>query len=127
MIESIKTQDLSTEFYTDERCFITELSNSTDDAALSVARARVAPGVTTRWHRLKTCAERYYILSGTGKMEVGDLPPTVVAAGDTVLIPAMSRQRITNTGDNDLLFLALCTPRFFADDYEDVDPAPADS
>ena len=123
MTESIKKTDLSAEFYIPERCFITELSNSDDDADLSIARARVEPGMTTRWHRLKTCAERYYMLIGTGRVEIGELPPKEVTAGDTVLIPAMSRQRITNIGTTDLLFLAICTPRFFIDDYEDIDPS----
>ena len=53
------------EFYTDERCYILESSNSSDDEELSIARARVKPGVTTCWHRLKKSTERYYILSGT--------------------------------------------------------------
>src|SRR3546814_4640431 len=33
---------------TEERCFISEWSNHDDDPALSIARARVSPGVTTR-------------------------------------------------------------------------------
>ena len=31
------------------------------------------------------------------------------------------RQRITNTGGADLIFLAVCTPRFTLADYEDVE------
>lgn len=113
-------EDLSSEFFTDELCHITELSNSTDDPELSIARARVEPGVTTRWHRLKTSAERYVILSGSGEVEIGDLPSKAVKSGDIVLIPAMCRQRIKNTGNEDLVFLALCTPRFRLEDYEDA-------
>ena len=56
--ESIRRQDLSKEFYTPEKCFIVELSNTADDEGLSIARARVEPGITTRWHRLKKSAER---------------------------------------------------------------------
>jgi mannose-6-phosphate isomerase-like protein (cupin superfamily) len=41
------------------------------------------------------------------------------------LIPPMCRQRITNTGTEALVFLAICTPRFSSDDYEDVDDKPA--
>lgn len=124
MKPSVIRPDLSTEFYTEEKCFIVELSNSTADEDLSIARARVAPGVTTRWHSLGTSGERYYILSGIGCVEIGDLPPQDVAEGDIVIIPPGCRQRIANTGRGDLEFLALCTPRFVAQDYEDREPVP---
>jgi mannose-6-phosphate isomerase-like protein (cupin superfamily) len=121
MQEDIKHLMLNTEFYTQEGCYITEVSNTPDDPGLSIARARVEPGVTTRWHRLHGITERYYIIQGKGIMEVGKLPPREVVAGDVVLIPPACRQRITNNGTDDLLFLAVCTPRFCIDAYEDVD------
>lgn len=104
-----------------EGCFITELSNSADDPDVSIARARVEPGVTTRRHRLKGITERYYIVSGKGRVEIGDLPPRVVNPGDVVLIPPMCPQRITNIGKEDLIFLAICSPRFTQKAYEDMD------
>ena len=106
------------EHWIPEGCHIIELSNSERDPDLSVAKARVAPGVTTEWHQLRGTVERYVILSGTGMVEIGDLPPTTVKAHDVVLIPAGCRQRITNTTDKDLVFLALCTPRFKSSVYE---------
>ncbi len=109
------------EFYTEERCYITELFNTPDDPDCSIARARVEPGVSTRRHQLQGIAERYYILSGTGRVEIGELPPREVQAGDVVLIPPMCTQRISNTGTEDLLFLAICTPRFTQDAYIDVE------
>jgi len=121
MKEIIKKQNLKKEFYTAEKCFITELSNTPDDPNVSIARARVEPGVTTRWHRLKGIAERYFIMSGKGVVEVGELQPQEVTAGDIVLIPPMCRQRITNTGSDDLIFLAICSPRFTQYTYEDFE------
>ena len=50
-----------------------------------------------------------------------DLAPQIVAPGDVVLIPPGCRQRIANIGDGDLIFLAICTPRFRAEAYEDID------
>ena len=126
MKEAIRVFESSEEFYTPERCFIIELSNSTDDPDLSIARARVEPGITTRWHRLHGTGERYFILEGTGRVEIGDLPPRDVAAGDVVIIPPLTRQRITNTGASDLIFLALCTPRYQEGVYEDIDKSPED-
>ena len=112
------------EFFTGEGCFINELSNIDADPEVSITRARVPPGVTTRWHRLNGTTERYVLLSGSGRVEVGNLPPHSVAAGDVVLIPAGCRQRIANSGNEDLVFLAICTPRFRQEAYEDIDPAP---
>lgn len=112
---------VTSEYYFDERCHITELSNSSADPALSVARARVAPGVTTRWHRLNGVTERYVVLKGTGRVEIDDYPPESVASGDVVLIPPGCPQRIVNTGEGELVFLALCTPRFQLSLYEDLE------
>jgi mannose-6-phosphate isomerase-like protein (cupin superfamily) len=108
------------EFFTSEGCFIAELSNTPDDPAVSIARARVAPGVTTRWHRVRDTAERYVILEGKGRVEVGGLDPRDVGPGDVVLIPPACRQRIANVGDRDLIFLAICSPRFRSEAYEEI-------
>jgi mannose-6-phosphate isomerase-like protein (cupin superfamily) len=121
MKEIIKRFDSNAEFYTDEKCFIIELSNAPEDPEVSIARARVAPGVTTRWHRVKGTAERYVILEGKGRVEVGELMPQDVLPGDVVLIPPSCRQRITNMGQEDLIFLAICSPRFTTEAYEDID------
>ena len=125
MNEAIKRIDPAAEFYTPEKCYIIELCNTPDDPELSIARARVLPGVTTRWHRLLGTTERYVILEGRGRVEVGDLSPQAVSAGDVVLIPPSYRQRITNVGAGDLIFLAICTPRFRPEAYEDLDGGTA--
>jgi len=117
----IKPIDHTKEFYTDENCFIIELSNTAYDEDLSIARARVKPGVSTRWHRLNGITERYCIISGSGLVEVGNLPPQNMTTGDVAIIPPMYRQRITNTGPDDLIFLAMCTPRFKNEAYEDIE------
>jgi mannose-6-phosphate isomerase-like protein (cupin superfamily) len=121
MKATVKIQNLDDEFYTPEKCFITELSNTPEDPDVSIARARVAPGVTTRRHRLRGTVERYYILKGEGRVEIGDLPPQAVGAGDIVLIPSMCPQRITNTGSKDLIFLAICSPRYSDRNYQDIE------
>ena len=121
MKESIKPLKLEQEFYTDEACYIAEISNSCDDPTLSIARARVKPGVSTRWHQLIATHERYCIISGEGMVEIGALSAQQVIAGDVVLIPPMCRQRIHNTGKLDLIFLAICTPRFRSENYQDIE------
>ncbi len=124
MHEGVLQIEPAREYFTAEQCHILELSNSADDAAVSIARARVEPGVTTHWHRLIGIAERYVILEGRGSVEVGDRAAQIVGPGDTVLIPPECRQRIRNVGESDLIFLAICTPRFVQSAYEDLETAP---
>jgi mannose-6-phosphate isomerase-like protein (cupin superfamily) len=104
------------EFWTDERCFITELLNEPSSPEASLAVARVEPGVTTELHRLLGTSERYIVRKGEGVVEV-DGVRREVGIGDKVLIPADAAQRITNTGAEDLEFYCLCVPRFRPESY----------
>jgi mannose-6-phosphate isomerase-like protein (cupin superfamily) len=113
-------QDLAKEFHTEERCYIFESANATNDT-LSIARARVEPGVTTKWHAVEGTVERYIIAEGRGRVEVGDLPAQDVGPGDVVLIPGGVRQRITNTGAKDLIFYSVCTPPFQQSAYRQLE------
>ncbi|MEM1358761.1 MAG: cupin domain-containing protein [Bacteroidota bacterium] len=106
------------EFYTTEGCYIIEIINQPVHAELSIARARVPAGVTTRWHTVDV-REVYYLLSGQGHAEVGE-EAWDVGPGDAVTIPPGLRQRITNTGSDDLVFLCVCTPRFRPEGYQEV-------
>lgn len=108
------------EYFFDEGCFINELLNTEQDAAVSIARAKVQVGETTRWHRLQGITERYLIVSGQGTANIGD-EDIELKAGDVVVIPAGVRQRITNSGEDMLEFLAICTPRFVVEAYEDLE------
>lgn len=109
------------EYLTKEHCYILELVNRPLDDSLSIARARVEPGVTTAWHSLDGIDERYLIISGKGLMELGDLPSQSVESGDLVIIPAGCPQRITNTGNVDLIFYCICTPGFSHDKYKSLE------
>jgi len=108
------------EFYTDERCYITELLNCDESPGVSIAIARVQPGVTTQLHKLQDVAESYVLRRGTGVMEVNH-QQFAVKAGDKVIIPAGALQRITNDGKIDLEFYCVCTPRFEAGCYVDME------
>lgn len=106
------------EYYFEEGCFILELSNSDQDPAVSIARARVVPGTSTRLHWLQGLSERYVILKGQGQVCLGDQPPQTVNPYDVVCIPPDCPQMIRNIGDEDLLFLAICNPRFISSAYK---------
>jgi len=112
--------DAAGEFFTPERCHITELFNEPASPGASVARARVEPGVTTQLHALTEIREVYVIEAGEGTVEVAGVTAPV-GPGDRVDIPAGATQRITNTGAEDLIFLCLCTPRFVPEAYRTLD------
>ena len=113
--------DPGSEYPTDERCSILESWNRPEDNAVSIARARVAPGESTRPHRLRGVIERYVIVEGTGFVILGDAAEEPVGPGDVVVIPAGVSQSIRNPGPRDLLFHCVCTPRFTPDCYESLD------
>ncbi len=108
------------EFWTNERCHIRELINAESISDFSLADSRIEPGVVTELHSLSV-REWYYIKQGTGLMEVGGGPQIEVGPGDTVEIPAGVSQRITNTGDTDILLQCVCIPRFTPDCYESLE------
>lgn len=113
------TSDENQEYYFQEGCFILEILNTEADPDISIARARVAPGTSTRFHRLKGTSERYLIQQGSGRVTIADQAPVVVQSGSVVLIPPGARQRIENIGSEALVFLAICTPRFSPECYLD--------
>jgi mannose-6-phosphate isomerase-like protein (cupin superfamily) len=120
MKEQIRKYDPNKEYFIEEQCHINELSNIPEDNDVSIAQALVSPGVTTHWHRLNGIVERYVIIRGQGKVEIGILLPQNISPGDIVIIPAGCRQRITNISTEDLVFLAICSPRFNSSAYEEL-------
>lgn len=121
MNKLIKKFQPETEYFFEEGCHIVEISNSSDDEDVSIARARVEPGVCTKWHALTAIVERYFILEGSGLVEINNETPVKLRRGDVVVIPAGSRQRITNQGQSDLIFLAICSPRFNKANYNSLE------
>ena len=121
MKSAVKKFNLESEYYFKEGCFITEVSNSMNDEAVSIVRARLEPGKQTKWHALAETSERYVILDGTGLVEVGDSEAETVSKGDVVIIPPLCKQRILNTGEEDLNFHAVCTPRFKPENYRELE------
>jgi len=121
MSEKIFRSKLQDEYWFQEGCHILEVANHPDDRQVSIARARVQPGATTQWHCLHDTSERYLIIAGEGVAEIGNLAPTRVSAGDVVFIPPGTRQRIQNAGIQDLIFYAICSPRYTAECYRSLE------
>lgn len=122
MEAAILKTNASDEYYFEEGCYILEYSNSDTDPGLSIARARLTPKTETKLHKLYQTVERYIILQGEGKVILGNkqnnqLTESKVEAGDIVIIPENCPQAIRNIGQDDLIFLVICTPRFSISNY----------
>ena len=109
-------------FDTDERCSISEWFNHPESPQVSLAEARVAPGVTTQLHAL-TVTERYVVTQGKGMMELNREDRFAIEPGHNVVIPPHCPQRVRNLGSEDLVFLCLCTPAFQPEQYINLEDA----
>jgi len=112
--------DLSKEFYTEEGCHIVEILNDPSSPHISLARARVEVGKKPRLHALTSTTEVYHIIQGQGRVYI-DGQEREVMPGDTVVIQPDIDQSIINTGQDDLIFLCLCHPRFDSSNYTDTE------
>lgn len=99
-----------------EGVHIHESLNDPRHPELSIARARLGPGQGTRVHRVLETVERYLVVEGRGRFASGEQTHEV-GPGDVVLIGPGAPQRIDNIGAGDLVFYALCTPRFVPENY----------
>jgi mannose-6-phosphate isomerase-like protein (cupin superfamily) len=111
----VKAQNIK-EYLTPEHCYIFENWSS---QKVSIARARIEPGVTTVPHHLIAVDEYYLIAQGEGEVKIGSLKPQKIGVGDVVFIPALTSQSVTNTGKTDLIFHCICTPKFTESCYVD--------
>jgi mannose-6-phosphate isomerase-like protein (cupin superfamily) len=75
----------------------------------SVAHVVIMAGKASLRHFHPQAEESYYILSGEARIEVGSEVAALVP-GQIVEIPPPEPHKIYNTGDRDLVFLAICVP-----------------
>jgi mannose-6-phosphate isomerase-like protein (cupin superfamily) len=97
-----------------------ELVNSERCPGVSLAVARVEPGVSTQLHALSGVEEIYLVRSGRGVIEIDGVEQEL-DVGDQAVVAASAAQRITNTGDDDLVCYCLCRPRFRAECYVNLE------
>src|ERR1700682_5286948 len=95
-MRAIIRRSVDKEFITPERCWILESWNEPTDSTLSIARARVEPGVTTQAHRLRGVDERYIVVAGHGVARIGDLRPERAGRGDAPASPAGTSPKLTH-------------------------------
>ena len=79
----------------------------------SVAYVMIPAGKSSQLHYHPEAEESYYILQGKARMILGDEEATILP-GQVVLIPPETPHKITNVGESDLAFLAVCVPAWEA-------------
>ena len=77
----------------------------------SLAEATLPPGASTQRHYHQRSEELYFLLEGTGLMEI-DGETREVAPGDAILIPPGTWHQITAGGGAALRFLCCCAPPY---------------
>ena len=83
--------------------------------AQSLAEATLEPGQATARHYHGVTEEIYFVLKGSGTMEVdGDMRR--VRPGDAVLIPAGAWHTLENDGNSELIILCSCAPPYRHED-----------
>jgi mannose-6-phosphate isomerase-like protein (cupin superfamily) len=107
------------EFSHPEGCLITELVNHPGEPGFSVARARILPGGRTSPHMLEGTEERYIVLSGTGRLHIGNQPYEAIP-GFSFEVPEGEIQWVQNTGREDLVVLVICRPRYQDKNYREA-------
>ena len=81
----------------------------------SLAEATLEPSQATERHYHRATEEIYFVIKGSGTMEV-DGDTRTIRPGDAVLIPAGSWHQLENDGSSELRILCCCAPPYSHED-----------
>jgi mannose-6-phosphate isomerase-like protein (cupin superfamily) len=81
----------------------------------SLAEASLPPGASTTKHYHPKSEEIYYILKGSGLMEI-DGEKSEIKPLNAIAIPPGKIHKLTNTGQEPLILLCCCAPAYEHDD-----------
>jgi mannose-6-phosphate isomerase-like protein (cupin superfamily) len=113
----IRARDDARPFVTDDGSTIRSLLDLSNApvAHQSLAEATIEAGASTVRHHHRVSEEIYYIVAGSGLMEIdGEERP--VGVGDAILIPPGAWHTISATGDGPLRLLCACAPPWASED-----------
>ena len=81
----------------------------------SLAEATLEPDEVTQRHYHRVAEEIYFVLKGSGQLEV-DGESRIVRPGEAILIPAGAWHTLENNGNSELRILCSCAPPYSHDD-----------
>ena len=108
----VTSLDSAEPFVTKDGSTIRELHHT---ARQSLAEATLEPGEATERHYHARTEEIYFVVKGSGRMEVDGATRTV-RPGDAVLIPPKAWHTLENDGTSELRILCCCAPPYSHDD-----------
>jgi len=103
----IRSYERAEPFTTKDGSTIRELMRAANQ---TLAEATLEPGQQTERHYHASSEELYYVIEGTGEMEI-EGEHSAVGPGDAILIPPGAWHQIT-AGDAKLRFLCCCAPGY---------------
>jgi mannose-6-phosphate isomerase-like protein (cupin superfamily) len=81
----------------------------------SLAEATLEPDEATQRHYHRVAEEIYFVLKGSGKLEV-DGETRTIRPGDAILIPPGAWHTLENNGSSELRILCACAPPYAHED-----------
>ena len=113
----IRSYDRTEPFTTADGSTIRELLGSVTAPVRnqSLAEATLRPGQATERHYHRESEEFYYVLEGSGEIEI-DGERAGVGAGDAILIPPGAWHQIRCAAQAELRFLCCCAPPYRHED-----------
>ena len=114
---TIVTREQMVPYVTADGSTIRELLNGANSTLSnqSLAEATLTPGQKTERHFHPRSEEIYYVLSGSGAMNIGE-QTRAVKTGDAIAIAAGAPHCIENDGEVELRFLCCCAPAYSHED-----------
>jgi len=88
--------------------------NTLNGIRYSISHSEIKSGGKSKLHKMKT-SEVYYILQGEGNLQIDDAIFKVLK-DQVIYIPPHSKQRIENTGKDELKFLCIVDPAWKLED-----------
>jgi mannose-6-phosphate isomerase-like protein (cupin superfamily) len=113
----IRSRDAAAPFTTADGSTIRSLLDRSNApvANQSLAEATIGPGEATDRHYHRDSEELYYLVEGSGEIEV-DGERAAVAAGDAILIPPGAWHQIRADVGTSLRLLCACAPPYRDED-----------
>jgi mannose-6-phosphate isomerase-like protein (cupin superfamily) len=108
----VTSLDSAEPFVTKDGSTIRELHHTAEQ---SLAEATLEPGQATERHYHAKTEEIYFVVKGSGRMEVDDAARTV-RPGDAILIRPGAWHTLENNGSSELRILCCCSPPYSHDD-----------
>ncbi len=110
----VRSLDAAEPFTTADGSTIREIVGRDTAQNQTLAEASLSPGQATERHYHRASEEIYFVLEGSGEIEL-DGERAAVSAGEAVLIPPGAWHQI-RAGEGELRFLCCCAPGYRHED-----------